>query len=627
MLLRHIVGLSFSFVSCFNVNKVLILILTICVQPVSMLYAEDKQAEQHEQSKSDTASPAQPTLNFTVQLDGVENAALRTILDGVVEQSIASRRRPQSIGTLRRQVSSHVTALQSRLRAEGYYAAGVQSMITDDADPILVELSVETGPAYTLKSFSLLYFGPDSTHPDLPRTAGAVNVQAGVPARSDYVLSAQRQVLKHLAETGFPFAVIDDREVLIDHSDESMVVTLQISPGRQVRYGELLISGLSTVDLGYIREFTGWIQGEIFNQSRVDEFNQKLNSTGLFDSINIEISQNNYLEGKVPISVELIEGKHRTVGLSVDWSTDEGAGGEVFWEHRNLFGRQELFSAGLQLKETRNRLNLNFRKPRFRRPDQALVAAAFVSDEDTDAYEGPIAHIDLGLERTLSDQWKLTPDLWAEISRLDDFQGERKINLVGFSLIGERDTSDDRYNPSTGSRLRLSLSPYQGSGDSDFSVFETILDASAYYPVTRDGRYILAARTKLGAVNADDSAELPANRRFYAGGGSSVRGYSLQSIGPRNAEGIPLGGRSVFELGAEVRVKTTETLGGVLFVEGAGVYEDEYPDPSDELRWAAGFGFRYFTAVGPIRFDIGFPLDRREQDDTFQFYISVGQAF
>lgn len=627
MLLRNLVGLYFSFVSRSNVNKALTLFLIMCVQPAPMLYAEDKLAGEPERSQSDTVSSAEQQLNFKVQLDGVEDAALGSILDRTVEQSIESRRRPESIGALQRQFRSHVTALQSRLRAEGYYAADVQYKIKDDADPVGVEIDVETGPLYTLKSISLLYFGPDSTHPDLPRTADAVDVQIDVPARSDYVLKSQEQLLRRLAETGFPFAVVDDREVLIDHSDKSMVVTLQISAGPQVRFGELLISGLSTVDPGYIRDFTGWTQGEIFNQSQVDDFNRELNSTQLFDTINIDIAESDYLEGKVPISVELIEGKHRTVGLSADWSTDEGPGGEVLWEHRNIFGSQELFSVGLRLKDTRKRLNLHFRKPRFQHPDQALLASAFVSDENTDAYEGPITHIEIGLERSFENKWRLTPDLWVENSRLDDFQGERKIDLVGFSLITERDTSDDRLNPGTGSRLRLSLSPYQGSGDSDISVFETIINASVYYPVTQDGRLILAARTKLGAISVDDSADLPANRRFYAGGGSSVRGYSLQSIGPRNAEGIPLGGRSVFELGAEVRVKTTETLGGVAFIEGGGVYEDENPDLMDQMRWAAGFGFRYFTAVGPIRFDFGFPLDRREQDDNFQFYISVGQAF
>ncbi|MGB5708592.1 MAG: POTRA domain-containing protein, partial [Arenicellales bacterium] len=143
-------------------NKVLTLFLIMCVQPAPMLYAEDKLAGEPERSQSDTVSSAEQQLNFKVRLDGVEDAALGSILDRTVEQSIESRRRPESIGALQRQFRSHVTALQSRLRAEGYYAADVQYKIKDDADPVGVEIDVETGPLYTLKSISLLYFGPDS---------------------------------------------------------------------------------------------------------------------------------------------------------------------------------------------------------------------------------------------------------------------------------------------------------------------------------------------------------------------------------------------------------------------------------------------------------------------------------
>jgi translocation and assembly module TamA len=131
----------------------------------------------------------------------------------------------------------------------------------------------------------------------------------------------------------------------------------------------------------------------------------------------------------------------------------------------------------------------------------------------------------------------------------------------------------------------------------------------------------------VGSITGTESADIPANRRFYAGGGTSIRGYALQSVGPLTDDGTPIGGRSLLELSAELRVKLSKTLGGVVFIDGGNVYEETVPDFSNNLRWAAGFGTLYFTAVGPIRLDIGFPLNRRSIDDSFQFYISVGQAF
>ena len=103
---------------------------------------------------------------------------------------------------------------------------------------------------------------------------------------------------------------------------------------------------------------------------------------------------------------------------------------------------------------------------------------------------------------------------------------------------------------------------------------------------------------------------LPANQRFYAGGGDSIRGYAFQSVGPQsfrvepgNIERVPRGGRSLFVLNGALRAKFTETLGAVVFIDGGNAYDDSFPDSVGDLQWAAGFGARYFTAVGPIRLD------------------------
>jgi translocation and assembly module TamA len=126
----------------------------------------------------------------------------------------------------------------------------------------------------------------------------------------------------------------------------------------------------------------------------------------------------------------------------------------------------------------------------------------------------------------------------------------------------------------------------------------------------------------------ESTASLPANKRFYAGGGSSIRGYRFQSVGPLGPANTPLGGRALFEVSTELRVKVTDTIGGVIFIDGGNVYDGELPDFSTNLQWAAGFGGRYFTAFGPVRLDFGFPLNGRDGvDDFMQFYISIGQAF
>ena len=81
------------------------------------------------------------------------------------------------------------------------------------------------------------------------------------------------------------------------------------------------------------------------------------------------------------------------------------------------------------------------------------------------------------------------------------------------------------------------------------------------------------------------------------------------------------------ELSFEARVGLTENLGAVAFLDGGTAFEGKTFDSGENLLWGTGLGLRYHTPVGPLRLDVGFPLDRREIDDGFQIYLSLGQAF
>ena len=138
---------------------------------------------------------------------------------------------------------------------------------------------------------------------------------------------------------------------------------------------------------------------------------------------------------------------------------------------------------------------------------------------------------------------------------------------------------------------------------------------------------VFAAGLSLGSITGAGRDEIPADERFYAGGGGSIRGYAYQSVGPFR-QGEPVGGGSLLEVAFEARLKFTDRLGLVAFLDGGNAYTERFPDFEETLRWGAGLGFRYFTPVGPLRLDVAFPLNRRPDiDDRFQVYVSLGQAF
>jgi len=141
-----------------------------------------------------------------------------------------------------------------------------------------------------------------------------------------------------------------------------------------------------------------------------------------------------------------------------------------------------------------------------------------------------------------------------------------------------------------------------------------------------EAQTVLAGRVRVGSILGGAVSAIPAARRFYAGGGGSVRGYAYQAIGPRLADNTPQGGASLLETSFEVRHKINQQWGAVAFVDAGAVSPYRTPSAGD-FSVGAGFGVRYDLGLGPIRADIAFPLDKRQGDPAFQIYISIGQSF
>ena len=152
-------------------------------------------------------------------------------------------------------------------------------------------------------------------------------------------------------------------------------------------------------------------------------------------------------------------------------------------------------------------------------------------------------------------------------------------------------------------------------------------DASYYYGVSDN--IVLAGRARVASIPGAPREEIAPSRRLYAGGGGSVRGYGYRSIGPANDSGDPTGGRSLLELSAEARIRTPlldNSIGIVPFVDAGTVSVGPTPQ-FDEIKVGVGVGVRYYTSFGPIRVDVGVPLNPGPNDDVVGVYISLGQAF
>jgi translocation and assembly module TamA len=567
-------------------------------------------------------------LSYQIEINLPDHPQLSNMLEEASTLLKLTDHPPHNLVALERRIRNDLDLFRKILRSEGYYSSKLNYQIETTTTPLQIAIDITPGPQYHITQYLLEYLGPGTNNAELPNAEDDLNMVLNQPARAQLVVDARKKILNILANTGHPLSSIIDETIIVDHATNSMRITLKISPGPIAYIGPLRVEGMSTVDRDYIRDFTPWKVGDLFSQSLIDSLRNQLLATGLFAEVAIERPNQLNTQGELPITVRVVERKHRSISLGARWSTDEGFSGDIQWEHRNLLGRQERLSLKAELGEVKQEFNISFIKPHFLSREQNLSTNAALTHENMPAYTGPVTYFSLGLQRPFATHWQLFIGLPVEYSNLKDFHGNSEFALLGLDARADRDTTDTPFNPSAGTRLRLSLEPYISWGDNQIAFVRSTITASAYHALMDNDRWVLAGRIKLGSLLGENTNALPANKRYYAGGGASIRGYGLQLVGPLGPGIKPLGGRSLFEIGAELRIRVTDSIGGILFFDGGNVYDNELPNLFGRQQWAAGLGVRYFTAAGPIRLDFGFPLNPREGiDDLMQFYLSIGQAF
>jgi translocation and assembly module TamA len=456
-----------------------------------------------------------------------------------------------------------------------------------------------------------------------------LSIAPGDAAVAQIILDAETALVNAARDRGFALAEAGERQAVVDHDADAMDLTLTLDAGPLVRFGSITVAGLDQVERDFVEKRLPWQPGELITSERLSAGASALRESGLFATVRTEIGETPDDQGRVPVTVEVTERKHRSIEVGARYRTDEGPGGNVAWEHRNFFRRGERLRIELDASFIGGFLAASLRKPDVWIRDLAFLGETRLAYEDTDAYKSTSATAQAGLERRFREGMTLTAGLAFRAERVEEANTneEDDFGLISLPAQFAWDRSDDRLDPTKGGRLTIGNEPFVDVFGNDLAFNKTRVEYSHYLQVLEIPRVVLAGRSAIGTLFGESRADVPANLRFYAGGGGSVRGFAFQKAGELDEENDPIGGRSLFEASGEVRVRVTETIGVVAFVDAGAAFSSRFPDFDDELRVGAGPGIRYFSPIGPLRLDVGFPVNPRNSDDDFQLYISIGQAF
>jgi translocation and assembly module TamA len=553
------------------------------------------------------------------------------------------------------------------LTSEGYYDAAATAVInpTQDAEGrIGIAINVVPGPRYRFGEIAIA--GAEGDAAALARTALVLQPEDPIVAAN--VEAAEANVLLRLPQNGYPFAQLGAssgeegapreriRDILLDPDTGRGDYTLLVDPGPKATFRNILSSGENPAfEQDHVELLARFDRGDLFDRRLMDDLREAMVATRLFSTVSAEPVRTGELapDGTeyVDIRVTQVAGKPRSLDANIGYSTGEGLRIEGAWEHRNFFRPEGgvRVAAVLGTNEQSAFARLRFNNWQLR--DQALLFQVEAGRRDFAAFEGYTARLFALVSRESTPIWqkRWTYAYGAELLATNESQvGSPRISLgeayfIG-GLIGQvgYDRSNSLLDPTSGFRLQARVNPEASLRDGSEFYLRTQLDASYYQPFGES--FTLAARARVGSIAGIQRDALAPSRRFYSGGGGSVRGFGFQQLGPRITVpnpafdpveddpeevpptlSLPNGGRSVAEFAIEGRYRFGN-YGVVAFVDAGNVSESEYPT-FDELRFGVGVGARLYTNFGPIRVDIATPIGRREGESLVSLYISIGQAF
>jgi translocation and assembly module TamA len=575
--------------------------------------------------------------HYVWAIDGIAGLGnAEEILRAFRQQSAleADRKHPANAAQIGRRSRADADLLTQLLRSQGYYDASVDPRTERVGGGLRVVLAVEPGQQYRFVSVELP--GLANAGPEAAKLRDAFAVKAGDPVIASDVIAAGTALTRALGQNGFAGAKLGEQQIEVNHQTRLASLVLPVDPGPVARFGSIRVSGKPPFSARHVATIARFRRGDLFKQSEVDDLRRALIATTLVSSAEIQLVP---VEGGrvVDLAVKLEPAPSHTIAGELGYGTGQGARVEVSWTDRNFFNPEGALTLRGVLGTTEQLAAVQFRRSNFLQRDQVLNIIASAGHQKFDAYEARTILLSASIERQSNFIWQKKwtwtygPELLATDERgvfnLSGIKDTRTFFIAALPVSLGYDGSDNLLDPTRGFRLSGRLSPEISMQGGRFTYARAQVDASAYHPVSDS--VVLAGRIRLGTIFGTSAFDVAPSRRFYSGGGGSVRGYGYQQLGPKDVDGDPIGGRGLAEFGLEARVRLKQfggNFGIVPFFDGGSLTTKSLPTLAN-MRYAAGLGVRYYSSFGPIRIDVGVPLNRQKGDGPVAVTVSLGQAF
>ncbi|GAB6139588.1 autotransporter assembly complex family protein [Methylosoma difficile] len=517
---------------------------------------------------------------------------------------------------IQRQFDQAEAEMAQALHAVGFYQAELTNkQLSFGKKCWQADFVINQGARALLKNVNITINGTAKNDKQFIRQLKKLALKKGRPVNHGEYENMKGKMESLAQGLGYLHASFTEHQLIIDTQANSADIQLVFDSGNRFTFGEISIEQ-HILDPEFASRYLAIKPGDFYSSEALADTHNALSKAGYFDIIDIRPDLDHIDHDSVPVKLSLSEKKRHHYGFGVGYDTDIGPLINATYLNRRINRYGHFFTANLDLSPVLSTADSEYTIPLADPVNDFFSFGSGLKREDTQTYQSLTATLSARLKRAFASGWKRTLFLDYSYENYDTGNESGGVFLLVPGSNWLQSVSNNPLRPNKGHRLELEIKGSYENPISDVSFLQGHASGVLIRKLPYRGKFI--GRLEQAATLTDQFDQLPTSYRFYAGGITSVRGYTYKELGPKDASGAVIGGQFLSVLSAEYEQAVYDNWGIAAFIDTGNAYN------LDDIRFKSGtgLGVRWYSPIGPVRIDFALPLN--ESDSSFQIHFAAG---
>jgi translocation and assembly module TamA len=500
------------------------------------------------------------------------------------------------------------------MEALGYYRSEQTGSLEWGEECWHATYEVEAGDPVRIQRVDLEIEGNLQDETRMVDTVAGMDIAPEEPFSHQSYENAKSAMLDTAQELGYFDAEFTRHRVEVNPSTNLAEVEMTLVGGARYRIGEIDVQQRALKD-ELFRRFLRFETGEPYDSRVLTQTYRDLLESDYFDRVLVAPDIDARSDGYVPVEVTATARTRRSALVGAGYATDTGPRGRLDLRYRRVNDRGHRAHLNTLVSEVRGEVKAEYRVPYGDPTHEWLFVTGNLHYEDTETSESFQRGVGVGRTHRRGRAWVETNYVEYSVEEFEvGAQQEGTSQLLLFGTSWARTTSIDAPRPRKGYSFSVDVRGATTALLSDNDLVQMIVRGRQILPL--GDRVRVLGRAHAGWTWIDEFADLPPSVRFFAGGDNSVRGYGYQELGPEE-NGEVVGGKRLLAGSLELDVLLRPNWSVAAFVDSGSAF-----DTTPEFSTGVGLGLRWYSPLGPLRFDLAHPLD--DPDSNVRVHISLG---